>query len=236
MFVVEDNINFYEEINKDEYDNDDDNKCLITYEDLKEDYVRLDCGHSFNYEPLFKDIQNHKIKFNKLERKVLSTNEIRCPYCRTIHRKLLPINEKYPTIHGVNYIDDDILLFNNSHHDYVWVQSKCDYSKEHPFSNGLCESCNNTTVTYIDKFKLFLCIQHKNEYHYNYLSQKIQLKKEQDQKIKEEKKLAKLKEKESKNNMPKCSQITKKGTECSYKSVKDGLCTKHFNMLNSNNL
>jgi len=233
MFLVEDNINFYDEINKDEYENEDENKCLITFQDLTEDYVELKCKHKFNYEPLFKDILNHKTKFNKLERKYLLTNEIRCPYCRTVHKMLLPTNEKFPKIHGVNYINDEVLLFNNSQKDYLWIQSNCEYSKEHPLSNKMCETCDNKTVAYINIFKLYLCIDHKNEYHYNYLLKKQQLKKEQEKKIKEEKKLSKKKEKE---NIPKCSKIIKNGNQCSFKSVKDGLCTKHYNILNMNNV
>jgi hypothetical protein len=224
MFTIENNINFYDEINK-EYDlNDDENKCLITLQVLTDDFVQLDCGHKFNYEPLFKDIQNHKIKFNKLEKRCLSINEIRCPYCRTIHKKLLPLNDKYPKFHGVNYINDEILLFNNSQNDYMWIQGHCEYSNNHILSNKNCDTCNNKTVTYIDLFKLHLCIVHKNEYHYNYLIQKQQLKKEQDKKIKEEKKLAKIKLVQS---VTKCSQITKKGSQCSFKAVKDGFCKKH---------
>jgi Fe-S-cluster containining protein len=93
-------------------------------------------------------------------------------------------------------------------------------------------------------FKLHLCIVHKNEYHYNYLLQKQQLKKEQEEKIKEEKKLAKIKAKqleikakqleikEKKNkNILKCSQITKKGNQCSFISFKDGLCKMHSKTL-----
>ena len=76
-----------------------------------------------------------------------------------------------------------------------------------------------------------LCIAHKNEYHYNYLIQK----KEQEKKIKEEKKLAKIKEKQSMikekqsmiKNIPKCSQITKKGVQCSFKAIINGFCKKH---------
>jgi hypothetical protein len=122
----------------------------------------------------------------------------------------------------------------------------CEYSKEHILSNKNCESCNNILVTHISLFKLNLCIVHKNEYHYNYLIQK----KEQEKKIKIENKLAKIKEKQSvikqkqsvikekqsvikqkqsviKENIPKCLQITKKGIQCSFKAIKDGLCKKH---------
>ena len=121
----------------------------------------------------------------------------------------------------------------------------------HILSNKNCDTCNNKTVTYIDLFKLHLCIVHKNEYHYNYLLQKQQIKKEQEEKIKEEKKLAKIKAKqfeikakqleikakqleikEKKNkNILKCSQITKKGNQCSFISFKDGLCKMHSKTL-----
>ena len=100
MFATENNINFYDEINKEDDYTNDENKCLITLQDLTDDFIELDCGHKFNYEPLFKDIQNHKTKFNRLERNVLLTNEIRCPYCRTIHKKLLPLNNKFSKVHG----------------------------------------------------------------------------------------------------------------------------------------
>jgi hypothetical protein len=256
MFAIENNINFYDEINKGDDLNDDENKCLITLQDLTNDFIQLDCGHKFNYDPLFKDIQNHKTKFNKLEKKCLSINEIRCPYCRTIHKKLLPLNERYPNVHGVNYINDEILLFNNSQNDYIWIQGNCEYSNNHILSNKICDTCNNKTVTYIDLFKLHLCIVHKNEYHYNYLLQKQQMKKEQEEKIKEEKKLAKIKAKQSvikakqleikakqleikaeKNkNIVKCSQITKKGNQCSLISFKDGLCKMHSKMLEQSKL
>jgi hypothetical protein len=256
MFATENNINFYDEINKEDDYTNDENKCLITLQDLTDDFIELDCGHKFNYEPLFKDIQNHKTKFNRLERNVLLTNEIRCPYCRTIHNKLLPLNDKFPKVHGVNYRNDELILFNNSQNDYIWFQGTCEYSKEHILSNKNCETCNNTSVTYINLFKLNLCIAHKNEYHYNYLIQK----KEQEKKIKEEKKLAMIKEKKKEKqsmikekqsmikekqsmikekqsmikekqsmikNIPKCSQITKKGVQCSFKAIINGFCKKH---------
>jgi len=228
MFVTENNIHFYEEINKEE-EYDDENKCLITLENLKEDYVELECGHKFNYEPLFKDIQNHKTKFNKLERKILLTNEIRCPYCRTIQNKLLPLNDNYPKVHGVNYRDNELLLFNNSTRDYHWFQGTCEYSNQHPLSNKHNEYCNNTTVTHIDLFNLNLCSIHKNEYHYNYLLQK----QAEEKKNKKENKL--MKKKIEKENSPKCSHLTKKGLQCSFRSVTNGFCKLHDKMNSINN-
>jgi len=235
-------INIYDEINKEEEEennNDDENKCLITLKKLIDDYVELDCGHKFNYEPLFKDIQNHKTKFNRLERNFLLTNEIRCPYCRTIHKKLLPLNNNFSKVHGVNYIDSELILFNNSEKDYNWFQGKCEYSNNHLLSNKNVDCCFNTTVAYIDLFKANLCIIHKNEYHYNYLIQK----QEQEKKIKEEKKLAKkqsvIKAKQSvikaKPEITKCSYLTKKGIQCSFKSVINGFCKTHNKMNAMNN-
>jgi len=34
----------------------DDNKCLLTGDTLLPDHVKLECGHSFNYQPLFKEV------------------------------------------------------------------------------------------------------------------------------------------------------------------------------------
>ncbi len=110
-------------------------ECLLTKEPLRPDHIKLECGHTFNYIPLFKEViyqkcnkidpkcvnndivgggidvvQGYKNKtyYNKSlsnETTRLSTNEIKCPYCRTIIKKLLPYypyeNVKY--IVGVNY-------------------------------------------------------------------------------------------------------------------------------------
>lgn len=34
----------------------DDNKCLLTGDTLLPDHVKLECGHTFNYQPLFKEV------------------------------------------------------------------------------------------------------------------------------------------------------------------------------------
>ena len=100
-YIKEDGLDFYKEINKgiEQYDSQEEQenvfKCLITNQDLQEDYVTLDCGHMYNYNAIYKDIYNHKKVFNSLERNHLKTLEIRCPYCRNIQKKLLPSNEGY---------------------------------------------------------------------------------------------------------------------------------------------
>jgi hypothetical protein len=63
-YSVEDNLDFYAELyksldesgeNKIVNNNENDNICLITNSLLTENYVKLACGHRFNYIPLFKD-------------------------------------------------------------------------------------------------------------------------------------------------------------------------------------
>ena len=111
-YKIEGNIDFFAELYKslDTDDNmDDENTCLITNEPLIDNFVKLDCGHKFNYVALYNDIKNHKQKFNTLEGKntQLKSDEIRCPYCRFKQNSVLPYHEELglDKIHGVNYID-----------------------------------------------------------------------------------------------------------------------------------
>lgn len=95
-YATEGNIDFYAELFKSleepEEPEQKDSTCLISGEPLKEPIVQLECGHRFNYYPLFVDIRNHKKKFNSYEtlKSYVNSNQIRCPYCRNIQNKLLP--------------------------------------------------------------------------------------------------------------------------------------------------
>jgi hypothetical protein len=113
-YLIEGNINFYEELQKsiqtDEIN--DISYCLISNTPLTEYFVTLECIHKFNYLPLFKDIYNHKKKFNNYEKNTIKTSQIRCPYCRNIQNKLLPYHEKIndqviEKINGINFLKDD---------------------------------------------------------------------------------------------------------------------------------
>jgi len=102
-------VNFYEELYKslDETPETDlAEVCLITNAPLKENHVTLACNHKFNYDAIYNDVFYHKKKYNSMERCSLKITEIRCPYCRTIHKHLLPYVEGYPFIHGVNHFDE----------------------------------------------------------------------------------------------------------------------------------
>ena len=109
-YEIEGGINFYDELYKSMdimVDLNKDDVCLITGENLTEHFVKLDCGHAFNYIPLYNDVLNHKKKYNNMERSQVRCNEIRCPYCRTIHKNVLPYYEdlELDKVHGVNFYD-----------------------------------------------------------------------------------------------------------------------------------
>ena len=144
-YNIEGNIDFFSELFKslDEEDNkhkveSDNNLCLITNQLLIDNFVELNCGHKFNYIPLFNDIYNHKKKFNNMEgsASLLKTNEIRCPYCRKKQLGVLPyykelVSEK---TNGVNWYDD--------------TQTQSAYISCHgKFSYGKCEFIINKTTS-----------------------------------------------------------------------------------------
>ena len=59
-YNIEGGINFFEELYKSLDDvetinktEEDDNLCLITYKPLQDKFVKLNCGHKFNYVPLY---------------------------------------------------------------------------------------------------------------------------------------------------------------------------------------
>ena len=100
---------FYDEINKcpdTEFisENGNDLVCLITHEPLSSSFVELDCGHKFNYIPIFRSVCNHKM------RQAYKYDEIQCPYCRTIQSKVLPYNTLARRVHGVNHINKKYIM------------------------------------------------------------------------------------------------------------------------------
>jgi hypothetical protein len=132
-YNIEGDIDFYAELHKpfDTEDNeekieDDNNMCLITNKPLIDKHVTLNCGHKFNYIPIYNDIVNHKKKFNIMESssEMLNTNEIRCPYCRTKQQGVLPYYKELglKKINGVNYY---LNIKQNRFNNYIY--HKCEY-------------------------------------------------------------------------------------------------------------
>jgi hypothetical protein len=94
-YLIEGDINFYDEVNNNNHVFSFDNCCLISNETLTDKFVTMECGHKFNYIPLYNDLYNHKYCTNNMESFTtkLSANAIRCPYCRCISKRLIPFYE-----------------------------------------------------------------------------------------------------------------------------------------------
>ena len=139
-YNIEGNIDFFSELYKSldieeniEKTCEDDNLCLITSTPLDEHFVKLKCGHKFNYTPLYYDIKNHKQKFNNMEdsNSHLKHDEIRCPYCRTKQKELLPYFEELclPKVHGVNFNDPNRkVVYPHTNHNH----KKCEFLTPNP--------------------------------------------------------------------------------------------------------
>jgi len=213
-YNIEGEVDFYKELydfSNDNIENNSElNKCLITYTDLIDKFVELNCGHKFNYAPLYKDIYNYKKKFNNMEQNKfkLKINEIRCPYCRKIQSELLPYYDclPYPKEHGVNYLDQNKL--NQS--EYVNSNHQCQYE------TIISDSSGNT---FINKCFHYGCVQYKLKEKYNITNKycyqhKCVIIKELKQKEKDAIKLEKLKLKEelkkSKEELKKSKEESKK--------------------------
>ena len=119
-YNIEGNIDFYSELYKsldieeNEHKTEEDSKlCLITKQPLIDKYFEMNCGHKFNYLPLYLDIKNHKQKYNGMESTScqLKKDEIRCPYCRKKQTGILPYYEELglTKINGVNIINNEIV-------------------------------------------------------------------------------------------------------------------------------
>ena len=116
--ILEGGVNFYDELNKSDSEVDDEEEecCLITNYPLDKNSITLQCNHKFNLLPLYKEVCNQKCKASHLEIKKLKMNEIKCPYCRQRHNKLLPhvkLNNTMSYIHGVNSPEDNIARCDN---------------------------------------------------------------------------------------------------------------------------
>ena len=191
-YKTEDNIDFFNELYKslDEKEDTlkteaDDDKCLITNQQLTDKFVKLNCGHKFNYIPLFNDVKNHKIKFNSLEGNgsVLKENEIRCPYCRKKQSSVLPYYEELllEKINGVNHYDAS-----NSNVGCFFSQNGCQFTYKYKFSDGTTKDygCSLKHIYNSEDGKQY-CYQH------NEIIKKLLIKK-QNQKIKDDAKKATL--------------------------------------------
>lgn len=169
-YNIEGGIDFFSELYKSldiEENNqkieEDNNLCLITNQPLVDKHVKLECGHKFNYIPLFNDIKNHKQKFNNLEgcNSKLKTNEIRCPYCRYKQNGVLPYYEELNIIkiNGVNFYDPNLNITSSNNYP------KCMYLTPNLKYNPDADYTTELATKYCGKnCKFFTCI-HAAHYH-----------------------------------------------------------------------
>ena len=267
-YNIEGGLDFYSELygSLEQTDCEGEKVCLITNNQLSDRHVKMNCGHSFNYEPLYKDLVNHLTKFNNMEGStgVLGKNEIRCPYCRSKQKGVLPY---YPElglkrVEGVNTacVPPQLCCF-------VWDNENFD--EEHPenFVNPKTIKCTHigSKIMNDGEKDVFYCVKHNK----HILNQQAKALKE---KQKQDKLDAKLKEKQDKaaakavaeankalakanaytKSLAKpenviiasqswCVEILKsgdrKGHQCSFSKM-DGhdQCKRHYNLLVKKNL
>jgi hypothetical protein len=71
--------------------NSEDNKCLISGEDLdKYTSVTLPCSHKFNYKYIFNEVYKQVYSYNMYDAFKINKGTMRCPYCRVVHNCILP--------------------------------------------------------------------------------------------------------------------------------------------------
>lgn len=83
-----------------EQDVENANLCLISNEPIEKYAIRLNCGHTFNYEPLL--ISIYKYKEDKKLCGVASSFVTECPYCREKTDGILPYLPGHKKIKDVN--------------------------------------------------------------------------------------------------------------------------------------
>lgn len=209
-YKIEGNLNFYDELNKMLLDEDNetesDNICLLSKDKLEPNHITLECKHKFNYLPLYKEVVNQKTK-NDLEVTKLDVNHIKCPYCRSITKKLLPFipYQNIKKIIGVNHpvsMSMPTIL--------------CSFV----YTKGINkDTCCKKNALYYPSVGLY-CNKH-----YEFILQ---------EKFKQEEKQKKKQNNNEKTNIPGCSAIIKsgpkKGEKCGCKTItniENNTCSRH---------
>lgn len=221
------------------------NVCLITNNALTEHHVTLPCNHTFNYIPLYNEVNIQKCVKNTAETSKLLINELKCPYCRKIHKTVLPYYEelcdKCPPLYGVNTTD---LKYK--------INNCCNYVK-YTYIDGAQIHCDlaGDNLHYHEDDKQYYCYNHL----YMVCKKKQLLQKNV---IKEAKIAAKLALKANPiplsttiidaiddtnevvimtANANSCAQILKtglfKGDPCNKPIYKKYMCKRHFNLSNA---
>lgn len=135
-YILPEGFDFYSELKKTveeetpQTNHSDEKVCLISGEPLEPLHIKMECGHSFNYIPLFKDLQSYKCTTNSggyytySDYLYLKEHQIRCPYCRQVQENILPYlpDIEQHKVRGVNYPPS--LSMGNNMCSYVFKSGK----------------------------------------------------------------------------------------------------------------
>jgi hypothetical protein len=235
QYKIEGGIDFYLALkseDKEEEKEDDTNICLITRMPLTGDFVQMECGHKFNYLPLYNDLVQHtKPSLSG----VLRSGCIACPFCRRSQSTLLPYNERFKMVIGVN----------------LYPLKMCKDSSAIMVPKSVCEFALLNVCTSEYTYKLscgkHYCVSHKilgmsiavqEMNHTTFLLKKEKLDKRlldklAKQQAKDKKQQAKVKKQQAKVKVESgCTQLVKsgprKGQVCGCKkTVEVGMCLRH---------
>ena len=135
--MVDSMFDFNAELEKmitgDENVDDADGECLISKEKLDDTMIKLECGHSFNYEPLYNEIVKQKSGYRASEIVKLQVNQLKCPYCRNIQNKVLPY---------ANFLKLKKMAGVNSPAKWQMLNDRCSYSNNNKRSKYFNTPCN----------------------------------------------------------------------------------------------
>ena len=154
--IIEDNINFWEELNNIDSEEDNIECCLLSKLPLDKNKIKLSCGHEFNFIPLFKEVcrQKHRGSTSYLEISKLCHNEIKCPYCRQKHKQLLPhvkMTSKMLYISGVNSPENMCMDFHTCEYIYKSGKNKGSYCAKTAYYDVAGCFCNTHQLMMIKK-------------------------------------------------------------------------------------
>ena len=133
-------LNYLHENTENTENTENNNKCLISDELLHANHITLECKHKFNYLELYNEIVEQKTK-KILDNSKLKLNEMKCPYCRTITKNILPYFKYYNTkiIKGVNHPPDLSLKLN----ECQYIEKNSIMCRKNACTTKLGVLCNN---------------------------------------------------------------------------------------------
>lgn len=156
-YKIEGNFDFYSALYAPESTptvQDEKNICLITRLPLTDDHVEMECGHKFNYLPLYNGlVQTAKPMMYGTSR----LGQISCPFCRHSQTTLLPFNPKFKKVIGVNLYpfkvlkDSGEMTLNMGHLCKLSTLNECTSDYAYKVSNNYYCECHHIIGVSIEK-------------------------------------------------------------------------------------